>query len=169
MARVGRPTKYNDRILKKFKDYYKECLADENKVPFMEEVALKLWVNRDTIYQWAKETRKDEQGNDYLLHQEFSDTLKMIQTLQEIRLSQIGVKDQRNVVAIFLLKAKHGYVETEKRIVEDPAKSQLANELGKYTALLQGNAEELKRLSESKLKVLPLKEVEVIDITPTQE
>lgn len=82
---------------------------------------------------------------------------------------QIGVKDQRNIMAIFLLKAVHGFIETEKRIVEDPAKMQLATEMGKYRELIQGNHEELKRLSESKLKVLPLKEVEVIDITPTQE
>lgn len=113
MAKRGRPTKYNESILDRTIEYYQNCLNATDKdgntiavVPWIEELALKLDIDDDTIVEWCKDEAKKE----------FSATIKKLMTLQQLRLSQLSLG--KNVVGpIFLLKVNHG--KNEKIIQEN--------------------------------------------------
>ena len=127
--KVGRPTKYNQEILDKTKAYYlrfkeaepviqvtsivnnKEVLneisnPDYYKPPYLEELALDLDIDDETIIEWSK------------IHPNFSATIKRIKSLQKVRLLNSTMNKNSNVGAIFQLKCNHGMIETEKRQVD---------------------------------------------------
>lgn len=103
---TGRPTSYSSETLSKTFEYLQRCI-DKKDIPYVEELAIEiLGVDDDTLVEWAKE------------HPEFSAAIKELKTLQKLRLqkgSTIGKYNPSS--AIFQLKANHGMIETEKRIL----------------------------------------------------
>jgi hypothetical protein len=106
MAKRGRPTDYRKEHVEFVEDYLKEC--DEKQVmPFMEEVARRLDVYEDTITNWGKK------------HKEFLGAIKKLKQMQKMTLKASGLTQAFNpTMCIFLLKANHGFVETEKKLHE---------------------------------------------------
>ncbi len=106
----GRPSKYNEGMLMKAKDYYDLCSGKKDgkkRMPFIEELAMECGVNDDTIIEW---TKIDE-------NEEYSATIKNIKNLQKLRTVQQGYGAKNPTFAIFMLKANHGMMETEKRVL----------------------------------------------------
>lgn len=97
---AGRPTKYNDEVLKKTKDYCDGVWLDEGDAfPSNNGLALYLNVNRDTIYEWGSK------------HKEFSDILDRIHLKQERVAWKNGMTGDYNSNLCKLLLGKHGYSE----------------------------------------------------------
>lgn len=95
----GRPTKYRPIFVKKVDKYYKKCLKD-NVMPFIEDVAMLLEVDPDTITNWTKANKH------------FFGAIDRIKLLQRMLLKKIVARTPQG--AIFLLKANHGLIEAEK-------------------------------------------------------
>ncbi len=94
--KIGRPTKYNDEILNKAKSYVSHC-QDKEKIPYIEELALILDINDDTIVEWTKK------------HKEFSATIDQLKTLQKLRIKDGALTKQLHPsTSMFLLRANHG-------------------------------------------------------------
>lgn len=100
---MGRPTKYNDDILKKTVAYIASCEDDPKtrtvKLPSIEGLAYELGLNKDTIFTWRKE------------HQEFSDILETLLHKQATVLLNNGLSGQYNATIAKLVLSKHGYRE----------------------------------------------------------
>ncbi len=102
MPRIGRPTKYNEEILSKAQSYVLDCQNDQ-QMPFIEELALTLDVNEDTVVEWTK------------AHSEFSATVERLRMLQKFYLKKGALEKKLHpTLTIFLLKANHGMNEEEK-------------------------------------------------------
>jgi hypothetical protein len=97
----GRPTKYiPDTIYPKINEYLDGCGRNQTELPTVEGLALKLGVNTDTLWEWNKK------------YPEFSEYIKKVATKQKDQLINDGMYGGKEVnasMAIFLLKAIHGY------------------------------------------------------------
>lgn len=95
----GRPTEYNDEILKKAKEYIVSCKDSKKAVrlPKAEGLALYLGVTRKTLYNWADE------------HEEFLHMLEEINNNQVEKLIDNGLSGKYNSTIAKLVLAKHGY------------------------------------------------------------
>jgi len=109
---VGRPSKYNEGMLQKANSYLMECLMGEMKdekrtykLPLIEELARLCEVDSETVMNW---TQEDEQ---------FFDTIKRIKELQKERIINKGFTAKNPTFSIFMLKANHGMMETEKQVL----------------------------------------------------
>jgi hypothetical protein len=49
----GRPTKYSSQTLETANGYYEKCKSD-GSIPFIEELAVVLDVNDETVLEWEK-------------------------------------------------------------------------------------------------------------------
>jgi DNA-binding transcriptional regulator YiaG len=98
----GRPTKYKDqRTVNKVEKY----LRDES-IPTISGLAIYLDITSETVRAWVKK------------HKEFSLSVKKVLDRQQEILIQRGLtggKDFNSTMAIFLLKANHGMIETSRR------------------------------------------------------
>lgn len=104
---IAKQSKYSEKMLSKAKEYYQECVKDSTKMPFLEELGLILGVNTETISNWSKDERIEK----------FGALKKSIMELQKLRLMQAGITGGKGMIMnIFLLKANHGLVETDKHI-----------------------------------------------------
>lgn len=116
---VGRPIKLTASKLKAAQAYYKACY-DNKETPWVEELAIyHLDVDDDTVRNWARYAADEEYmtkatPENRRLLQQFFGTLKKLATMQLLRLKKDGLADKRNTVAIFLMKANHGMVETTR-------------------------------------------------------
>ena len=98
-----------DEYLKIVDEYIKDCQSTTKpKMPFIEEIALKLKAHRETVMEWAK--NKED-------HPEYSNLIYTAQMLQSLRLQQRVLGRYNPTGAISLLKWHHGMIETEKRIL----------------------------------------------------
>jgi len=89
-------------MLSKAESYFCEC-RKSGKTPFIEELALELDINDDTLVEWGKE------------HAELSATVRKLKLLQKLRLKQGALSKQlQPTTAIFLLKVNHGMKDEEK-------------------------------------------------------
>lgn len=77
-------------------------------IPYIEELAIELSAHRETVMEWAKNEAD---------HPLFSDTIKRLQDVQRLRLQQRVMGRYNPTGAIFLLKANHGLMESEKKIL----------------------------------------------------
>lgn len=101
MTKQGRPTKYGNTHLIAAQSYVEKCYKNSN-MPYIEEIALLLNVDDDTLVEWAKQ------------HDEFSATLKRLKMLQKLYLKQGALEKRLQPhIAVFLLKANHGLNEKE--------------------------------------------------------
>ena len=104
---MGRPTKYNPSILVETRKYLKQ-IWEAGSMPTIEGLCEKLDINTDTAWEWGKK---------YKL---FSDAIKRLMDIQRKRLIEDGMYGGREVnstMAIFLLKANHNMIETERKML----------------------------------------------------
>jgi hypothetical protein len=101
MSQIGRPTDYTPDIKRKVEVYiqYHRTEGMTDKVPSIANMAIELGVSRDTLYEWAKK------------HEEFSDILDEVLTLQEDKLLNYGLNSKWNPTITKLMLSKHGYRE----------------------------------------------------------
>lgn len=97
---IGRPTKYTEDTVDKVNSY-----VDNAEVPFVEELALSLGLDDDTIVEWAK------------IHPSFSAAIKRLKQKQKLSLLKGSLYGQLNTVAsIFQLKVNHNMVEAQTNL-----------------------------------------------------
>jgi hypothetical protein len=118
---AGRPTKYDETIVKKTEDYIESCQDTEQQVisgqsdkftayktkvtvnlPTVEGLAYHLRVHRDTIYEWEKQ------------YPEFSDILSVLKNKQAIVLINKALSGDYNPLIAKVLLTKHGYNEKQE-------------------------------------------------------
>jgi hypothetical protein len=124
----GRPTTYSPDILKKtlqyiekskdeIEEYHKTRGVQSNSyerlvkpgLPTRDGLALFLNVHRDTIHQWST------------IHQEFSDTLDIIDAMQKQMLILGGLSGDYNpVIAKLILSSNHGMKEKNETELSNP-------------------------------------------------
>lgn len=100
---IGRPTKYDEHTVVKAQVYLNSCSRMQTQLPTIVGLALHLGVDDETIGLWAKE------------HEAFSATIKDLKARQQDQLINDGMyggKEVNSTMAIFLLKANHGMIET---------------------------------------------------------
>lgn len=106
MARVGRPTKYEDKFVDQVEEYIQTTGREQTTLPTVEGYARYIGVNTDTIAEWCK------------THPEFTDAIKELKEKQKEQLMTDGMyggKEVNSAMAIFLLKANHNMIETERK------------------------------------------------------
>lgn len=114
---MGRPCEYCERS----EEIDKLSLAyigqanntDKPRMVYINELALILKIDRDRIQDWSH--KKKEDGS--LEHPNFNRIIKELETSQELRLQQRLMARYNPTGAIFLLKTKHKYIETEKKLL----------------------------------------------------
>lgn len=127
--KTGRPSKYDDSMIQIAQDYIDSCGREATELPTIEGLALKLGINTDTIVEWAKE------------HDEFSVTIKELKEKQKDQLINDGMyggKEVNSTMAIFLLKANHGMMETEKQILIGEQESPIRIDVGQMLNKIYG-------------------------------
>lgn len=115
-SNAGRPCVFctnGGPYMEMIKDYLKKC-REKPSIPYLQEIADMLDVDKDTISDWANKKLEDKIT---LEHPEFYRLIKRVENLQELRLNQRLMGRHNPTGAIFLLKTKHKYIETEKQIL----------------------------------------------------
>lgn len=105
----GRPTKYDPRFIDEVDSYLQTCGKEQTKLPTKEEFAQIIGVDDETLIEWRKK------------YERFSAAIKKIESAQKIQLINDGIyggKEVNATMCIFLLKANHGLVETDKHVFE---------------------------------------------------
>jgi hypothetical protein len=113
---IGRPTKYDPSFIDIAREYINSCGREATELPTIQGLALKLGVDDERIGEYAKK------------YPEFHATIKELVGAQMNQLMNDGLyggKDVNASMAIFLLKANHGLIETEKKILASDEKSPL--------------------------------------------
>lgn len=106
----GRPTDYSDKKLGIAKKYLKDCI-DTFDIPYIEQLAIFLDVNDETILEWEKR------------YDEFSATIKKLRSVQKFMLMKGSIESKYNPAsAIFQLKVNHGMIETSKQDITSNGK-----------------------------------------------
>lgn len=100
---LGRPSKYNDEVLKCADAYLKGAYKTQgNAIPSIAGLAFALGVSRECIYEWGR------------VHPEFSDILAAVATAQEMLLLDGGLTSKFNSVITKLMLTKHGYTDKQE-------------------------------------------------------
>jgi DNA-packaging protein gp3 len=105
---MARPTKYDDSFIDIANAYIGMCGREATELPTIEGLALRLGIDDEQVSIYAKQ------------HPEFSATIKELMMKQKNQLINDGAyggKDINSGMMIFLLKANHGMIETEKKIL----------------------------------------------------
>ena len=95
----GRPTKYNDEVLRKAKDYIENYETYGDVIPSIAGLCQEIDLHRDTVHTWAKDKNKKQ----------FSDIIKALSYAQERKLLNGGLNSQLNSAITKLVLSKHGY------------------------------------------------------------
>jgi hypothetical protein len=114
--RVGRPCDlcdYKDEKLKTTQDYINSGKGEKPRMLYLNELAMLLGVYKDIVTDWKAKIK----GDGSLEHPEFNRLVKELESMQEFRLQQRLMGRFNPTGAIFLLKTKHKYIETEKQIL----------------------------------------------------
>ena len=129
----GRPCEYCKRKdeIDKITISYLQSARDARKIrkpfiPYQQELADMLDIDNDTLYQW---TIKKKVESDELEHPEFTGLIKRLNTLKELLLLKRTTGRFNCTGAIFQLKTKHGYIETEKKLLASDAHEPLKIEI----------------------------------------
>lgn len=115
----GRPDKLTPEALLAAQKYYEKKKL-RRECPFVEELAVyELDVDHHTVANWCKKYKdkvwlRNQHYDKRRLYTDFFATIKKMATMQLLYLKIKGLKDKRNAVAIFLMKANHGLVETSR-------------------------------------------------------
>lgn len=104
---AGRPTKYNEEILEKAKEYLLNYEEIGDMIPSVAGLSLHLDICRDTIYDWDGQEDKKE----------FSYILKQINAKQHQVLVNKGLTNDFNSAITKLVLGKHGYHDKQQQEV----------------------------------------------------
>jgi len=134
---VGRPCEFcknKEKYETLTRDYLKRSRAktgDKVSIPFIEELADILDKDDETLGIWAHKHIKDQEGKETeeLEHPEFAHLFKRIVSLQKLRLLQRTLGRFNPSGAIFQLKANHGLIETEKKVLAGDSNEPLLVEI----------------------------------------
>tara|TARA_Y100000593_G_C4318984_1_gene342588 strand:+ start:1565 stop:1951 length:387 start_codon:yes stop_codon:yes gene_type:complete len=97
---AGRPTKYTDDIVDLARMYLEGGWQEQgDAVPQIAGMALAMGVERQTLYEWAKDDDKEE----------FSYIFTRVMALQERGLINNGLKGSFNPAITKMMLTKHGY------------------------------------------------------------
>lgn len=114
----GRPCGFcenKESVLKKAYEYIDKCYNSKpQQMPFIEELALILDVDEDTIGNWAK---KKIGETEELEHPQFFGIYKKLNVMQKLFLQKRTLGRFNPTGAIALLKWHHGMIETSKQIL----------------------------------------------------
>ncbi len=114
----GRPCRYCEEetaLSHRTAKYIERCTSSTKPmIPYIEELALEMGVDDSEIVSWANKVKPDTEE---LEHPEFNTAYKRIKMIQKLRLQQRTQGRFNPTGAIFLLKANHGFMESEKRIL----------------------------------------------------
>jgi len=107
---VGRPLKYHDEeeLVAKAQEYLSQCGREQTSLPTVEGLSIYLDLDDDNVNEYTKRYPK------------FHATIKRLKNMQKKQLIDDGMyggKEVNSTMAIFLLKANHGMIETEKKIL----------------------------------------------------
>ena len=114
---MGRPTIYDSTkdYNKLAENYLQTCGREQTKLPKISEFCREyVGANEDTVNLWLDE--KDEDGNS--LKPDLFGAIKRVKEAAEEQLKDDGLyggKEINQAMAIFLLKANHGMVETSRQ------------------------------------------------------
>lgn len=152
VKRLGRPTKYKKRFIKEAEKYLQEC-KNARKVPFLEEFSGRIGASEDSIKRWTE------------ANEEFCGAVDRIMDHQRLALKTLGLKSP--AVIIFLLKANHGMIETEKIQHEGRGGGPIESIIFTDVATWKRAKENRKKLEQengvAKAQVQPQKATEVAD------
>ena len=95
----GRPTKYNQALIRKAYDYLENYQSLGHKIPTLAGLALTVDIDKETATRWGKDKNK----------QEFSKLVKRIMVAQEQALLDNGLDGTYNASITKLCLSKHGY------------------------------------------------------------
>lgn len=98
----GRPTKYNPQIITQTNEYIKSCGREQMTLPTIQGLAIKLCVNKTTIYEWAKE------------NPEFSNAIDKLMDYQAQQLINDGIYGGKEInapIVKLMLMNNHGMRE----------------------------------------------------------
>ncbi len=98
---VGRPTIYNEELLKKAAAYVD---GGYNVFPSIAGLAIELGVSRETIHTWVKDGDKPA----------FSDIIHKLQAMQEKELLEKGLMGTYNSTITKVVLTKHGYSDKQE-------------------------------------------------------
>jgi transposase-like protein len=101
----GRPTDYTPQIIEELNQYLQEAVPENMKIPTVEGIALRIGINKATLYDWAK------------IHPEFNDALEELKMKQKECLQEIGIfggKEINATIVALLLKVNHDMIETTR-------------------------------------------------------
>lgn len=103
---VGAPPRPSKKSAAEIALTYLESCKVNYQIPYKEELAGLLDITDETLALWCKDD------------DELSATIKRIEDLQSYNLQKGGLEGKINTtMAIFLLKANHGKIETEKKLL----------------------------------------------------
>lgn len=100
---TGRPTKYNEDILAKAREYLINYEEAGDAVPTIAGLSCELNVSRETLYVWGGEEGKEA----------FSDILGAIMAKQERVLANKGLTGYFNPNITKMMLTKHGYSDKQ--------------------------------------------------------
>lgn len=120
MADKGRPSTYNQDLdyAQMATDYLQTCSRNQTKLPKVSEFCREtIKADEDTVSEWCKgENIPKEAKVSHLIG-----AIKRVKVAQREQLMDDGMyggKEVNNAMAIFLLKANHGMIESDRHIVE---------------------------------------------------
>lgn len=109
--KMGAPTKYNEELLEKAKQYLHVYEGLGDVLPTIEGLALYLDISRETLYRWCGEEGKSD----------FNDTVKKISLNQKSVLINKGLSSKFNSkITQLLLGANHSVIEKQQTEVSGP-------------------------------------------------
>jgi len=116
---MGRPTKYSEEIQSQVDKYLQSCV-DDNDIPFLEEIALLIDVDEDTIANWANakypEDYEEEEKRGQHKYPEFFRAYTRARTMQKVLLKKHGILRVKGSpkMEVFLLQANHSEVPVNR-------------------------------------------------------
>lgn len=111
---AGRPTKYNEDIIKRTKEYLMGAIPENMEIPTVEGLSIHLGIGLRTLYHWGKK------------HKNFGTLLKEVKTRQKYELMKIGIfggKEINATIVALMLRVNHKMVEVSKQDITSGGKS----------------------------------------------
>lgn len=113
---AGRPTLYNPDFVNYIDPYIDFVLNNQSvkakeKIPTVEGFAYYIGVDADTINNWADKRTKEGE----LVNPSFFGAVRKLKNFQKMKLINDGLyggKEVNSIMAIFLLKANHGMIDS---------------------------------------------------------
>lgn len=130
---VGRPTKLTDELIKQAENYLTTWkTVDQEAIPTIEGLAIRLGISRDTVYEWRKVPVPTEgaipESKSLELHLQFSDIVNELQAKQARTLISNGLNGKFNpTITKLILSGKHNYVEKTESDLHHSGEVQFLN------------------------------------------